>query len=390
MPDLHTYSCQNISDEDIDAVVSVLKGSHLTQGPATEKFENDIAAFTGSRFAVAFNSATSALHATLQCLGIRQGSIVWTTANTFAATANAALYCGASVEFIDIDRESLNISLDVLEQQLKTAALEGLLPDVLIPVHFAGNPTYPEAIRRLSKKYDFLVIEDASHAFGSKYDEEMIGSCKFSDACVFSFHAVKPITAGEGGAVTSNDAHLHERLKIFRSHGITRDERFQSKNTSMASKPWYYEQISLGFNYRMSDLHAALGSSQILKANYFREQRNRLASLYQEYLSSDQIKCQKVTPKSVSAYHLMSIQFKSEEIRDNVNRLLIQNEVGTNLHYIPVYRHPYYRSLASADIFLENTEWYYRTALSIPLHTKLNDSEIVFVANLINESLAND
>lgn len=390
MSDLHTYSCQNISDEDINAVVSVLKGSHLTQGPATQKFEIDVATFTGSKFAVAFNSATSALHATLYCLGIRQGSIVWTTANTFVATANAALYCGATVEFIDIDRDSLNISLEALEQKLKVSEVKGCLPDVVIPVHFAGNPACPEAIHKLSQKYGFFIVEDASHAFGSKYDDSVIGSCDFSDACVFSFHAVKPVTAGEGGAVTLNNVQLRQYLEIFRGHGVTRDKNFQTDNTPSSQHSWYYEQVALGFNYRMSDLHAALGSSQILRANQFRDQRNRLAGLYKEHLSSEQVRCQKITRNAVSAYHLMSIQFKSEGLRDSVNRQLIQKKVGTNLHYIPVYRHPYYRSLKSKTIFLENTEWYYRTALTIPLHTKLDDTEVVLVANLINEILAND
>jgi len=391
MANIHTYSCQDISDDDINAVVSVLKSSHLTQGPATENFERDISTFTGSQFAVAFNSATSALHATLHCLGVRKGSTVWTTANTFAATANAALYCGATIDFIDIDPASLNISIEVLERKLKASKSEDCLPDVVIAVHFAGNPINLKDLRKLSKDYNFLIVEDASHAFGSRYHESRIGDCQFSDACVFSFHAVKPVTAGEGGAATTNSALLKEQLKLFRSHGITKDSDFFTEKSSITSQhPWYYEQISLGYNYRMSDIHAALGSSQITRAQSFCDKRNHLARLYSEHLGGEKLKFQHITLESVSAYHLMVVQFESEAVRDRVNRHLTRNAIGTNLHYIPVYRHPYYRSAMHVDTFLDNTEHYYRTALSIPLHTKLSESDVAFVAKLIKESRANE
>ena len=330
------------------------------------------------------------MHATLSCLNVKEGSIVWTTANTFAATANAALYCGATVDFVDIDQNSLNISLEALEKKLVASRLKGCLPDVVIPVHFAGNPACPVKLRQLSKDYNFLIVEDASHAFGSKFHYSMIGKCDYSDACIFSFHAVKPVTAGEGGAVTTNNDFLSKRLKLFRSHGITREKDIQKNNDHFSKHSWFYQQITLGFNYRMSDLHAALGSSQITRATEFCNKRNKLAKLYQEQLFDEKIMFQQITSNAISAYHLMTLQFENEKVRDRVNEYLIKNKVGTNLHYIPVYRHPYYQSLKFADTFLENTERYYRTALSVPLHTKLEERDVIFIANLIKEKLIDD
>lgn len=388
MSDLHTYSCQNISDEDIDAVVSVLRGSHLTQGPAVERFESEIKSFTGAKFAIAFNSATSALHASLACSGVQSKSSVWTTPNTFVATANSALYCRANVDFVDIDPSSFNLCLGALEEKLMIAAREKKLPDAIVPVHFAGNPVDMPRLRALSQEYDFAVIEDASHAFSSEQNGFRVGNCENSDACVFSFHPVKPITAGEGGVVTTNDEIMAVKLKLFRSHGITRDAENFSLDPD-ASEPWYYEQIELGYNYRLSDIHAALGYSQISSALAFRDKRNELAQIYRNSLAGSDIEWQEISPQTTSAFHLMVVKFPTNDLRNRTRIALANQNIGTNLHYIPVYKHPFYREATrrQAQEF-PATEMYYKTALTLPLHSKLSTHEILIVCDVIKDTLS--
>lgn len=389
MPNRHTYSCQDISDQDVEAVVRTLKGPYLTQGPMTDLFESKVADYTGAQFAISFNSATSALHGALVALGISQSDVIWTTPITFVATANAAIYCGASIDFIDIDPETLNISVAALTQKLALADKLNRLPTAIILVHFAGSPVNPEAIQALAIKYGFKIVEDGSHAFGSSYGQHMIGSCRDSDLCIFSFHAVKPITSGEGGAVTTNNPAVARRLKQFRSHGITREPE-DFRHTEMSKEPWYYEQVSLGWNYRLSDIHAALGSSQIDSSDSKCRIRNRLVSWYRERLKQLPVRLQQIPDKARSAYHIMVVLFENKATRNLVRRYLHNHNIGTNLHYIPVYKHPFYADMFESDYSLPNAEQYYDQALTIPLHTKLDANDVSFICDRIEEALNHD
>jgi UDP-4-amino-4,6-dideoxy-N-acetyl-beta-L-altrosamine transaminase len=388
MAELSSYSCPDISDSDIEAVIKVLRSPFITQGPTVARFEKKIAQYTGAKYVVAFNSATSALHGALATLGVSRGMTVWTTPITFVATANAAIYCEANVSFVDIDLSTYNMCINDLTTKLEVAEVNGTLPDVVIPVHFAGNPVAPKQLATLAAKYGFRVVEDASHAFGSSYGSDIIGSCSDSDACVFSFHAVKPITAGEGGVVTTNNKNLAEHLRLFRSHGITRNN-FVVDGKNKGNGPKHYEQISLGYNYRLSDIHAALGSSQITRADQARSKRNQLAKTYISELQNYPINFQRIDTEARSAYHLMSVRFDNKKTRDRVNQTLVEQKIGTNLHYIPVYKHPYYKSIYG-EIFLDSAETYYETALTIPLHTKMQSSDAEIVSNIIKKALADD
>ena len=295
------YGKQNISSEDIEAVVEVLKSDYLTQGPVVPEFEKAISSYCGAKYAVAVNSATSALHIACLALGVGLGDLVWTSAITFVASANCALYCGAEVEFVDISSESYNISIQRLTDKLEAAKKSGRLPKVVIPVHLAGQSCDMRAIHALSKKYGFRIIEDASHAIGGKYLEERIGGCQYSDITVFSFHPVKIITTGEGGIALTNDQNLIKKMARLRSHGIT---RYPEEMTHAPDGPWYYQQIELGFNYRMTDIHAALGLSQLGRLDKFVSERHAIAERYGQLLSKSQIKLPQQDPQSRSAWHL--------------------------------------------------------------------------------------
>ena len=369
------YGRQDINQADIDAVISVLQSDFLTQGPAVPSFEEAVAKYCSAQHAVAVNSATSALHIACLALGLGKGDIVWTTPITFVASANCALYCGAMVEFIDIDSRTYNLSVERLAEMLAVAEKAGKLPKILIPVHLCGQPCDMESIYALSQKYGFKIIEDASHAIGGKYKDEPIGNCRYSDITVFSFHPVKIITTGEGGMAMTNDAHLAKRMHLLRSHGITRDE---NDMTHAPDGPWYYQQIDLGYNYRMTDLQAALGLSQMQRLDDFVMQRHVIAKRYNQLL----VDCPVNTPwqieDSYSGLHLYVIRLKLAEIgktHRQVFEALRALGIGVNVHYIPVYHQPYYENLGFKTGYCLEAEEYYAEAISLPMYPNLTEMQ---------------
>ena len=359
----HTYACQTIDENDIEAVTQVLRSDFLTQGPIVQRFESEVAASVGAEFAISVNNATAGLHLALAALDVAEGDWVWTTTNTFVATVNTVLMRKAQVKLIDIDIKSFNMDLDKLERELEIARKSKRLPKALIAVHFAGNPIDMRRLGELSNRFQFKIIEDASHAFGSSISRKPIGSCNVSAACIFSFHPVKPITTAEGGVVTTNDSSLCARLQLMRSHGI---QRSQTDNVPS----WHYDQVTEGWNYRMPDLNAALGISQLKKSENFIKKRHALRNCYQRQLEGTSIWLQQPLPDSGSSEHLCVLRFESKKIRDQVNIKLRQKNIGTNFHYIPIYRHTYHQRLGTPEQF-PNSETYYQSALTVPLHVKL-------------------
>jgi UDP-4-amino-4,6-dideoxy-N-acetyl-beta-L-altrosamine transaminase len=378
------YGRQSISQDDIDAVIRVLKSDYLTQGPVVPLFEEAVAKHVGGKFGVAVNSATSALHISCLALGVGKGDIVWTSAITFVASANCALYCGASVDFIDIESETYNMSIPALEEKLISAQKNGQLPKVVIPVHLCGQSCDMKAISELGVKYGFKIIEDASHGIGGKYEDDFIGSCKYSDITVFSFHPVKIITSAEGGMCLTNDASLANKIQLLRTHGITRAEDEMQKPSEGA---WYYEQVDLGFNYRMTEMQGALGLSQLDKLNQFVRTRNKIAREYIADFSDSVIGFQKPHPGCLSAYHLFVIEIPenySSLSKKQIFEVLRGLKINVNLHYIPVYRHPFYKRLNifnSSDY--PNAEAYYSKAISIPIYPDLTEEQRVFIVNSV-------
>lgn len=367
------YGRQNISEADIQAVVDVLKSDFLTQGPTVPAFESAVAAYCGADHAVAVNSATSALHLACLALDVGPGDKVWTSPITFVASANCALYCGADVDFVDIDPMTFNLSIDALTEKLRQAEQLGCLPKVVIPVHFGGLPCDMKAIFRLSKQYGFKIIEDASHAIGAKYCGEPIGNCRYSDIAVFSFHPVKIITSGEGGMALTNDASLAKRMALLRSHGITREPEQMTKEPD---GPWYYQQVALGFNYRMTDLQAALGLSQLARLDDFVLRRHQLAKLYRQQVADLPIGWQQQSADSYSALHLFVIRLHSAQLgqsRLTVFQRLRDAGIGVNLHYIPVHLQPFYRQRGFKVGDYPLAEQYYGEAITLPLYPYLSD-----------------
>jgi len=369
------YGRQNISEEDIQAVVEVLRSDFLTQGPAVPKFEAEVANYCGAQYAVAVNSATSALHIACLALGIGKGDLVWTSPITFVASANCVLYCGATVDFVDIDPHTYNMSVDCLAEKLEQAEKNGKLPKVVIPVHLCGQSCEMAKIHTLSQRYGFTIIEDASHAIGGQYKGEPIGSCRYSDIAVFSFHPVKIITTAEGGMALTNDAELAKKMDLFRSHGITRNIEDMSKQPD---GPWYYEQIELGFNYRMTDLQAALGLSQMKKLSEFVLQRHEIARRYNELLSDLPVVLPFQHADSFSALHLYVIRIelgKIERSHRQVFEDLREQGIGVNLHYIPVHTHPYYKNMGFNTEDFPQANQYYAEAISLPMYPALTKSQ---------------
>jgi UDP-4-amino-4,6-dideoxy-N-acetyl-beta-L-altrosamine transaminase len=374
-----SYGKQNINQDDIDAVINVLKSDFLTQGPKVVEFENDLAKYCKATYVKVVNNGTAALHLAYLAIGLEPGDIVWTTANTFVATANAALYCGATVDFVDIDLRTYNLSINSLKEKLMQAKKDNKLPKLLVPVHFAGQSCEMKAIWELSKEYGFKVIEDACHALGGEYLNKKVGNCEYSDMAVFSFHPVKMITTGEGGAITTNNKQLNEKVELLRSHGITRGV---TKFDNQSDGDWHYEQQALGFNYRLTDIQAALGISQLKRLDGFVEKRRQIAKQYFDKLDNSMLPYQH--PDTNSSWHLFVI--KVEERKVTYERLKIQG-VMTQVHYIPVVSQPYYQDMGYEIEQYPVTENYYQNTLSIPLYYGLSNTEQKMIISSIKKLL---
>jgi UDP-4-amino-4,6-dideoxy-N-acetyl-beta-L-altrosamine transaminase len=376
------YGKQEISQQDIDAVTEVLNSDFLTQGPKVPAFEKALQNYTGSRYALAVNSATSALHIACLALGLKENDWLWTSPITFVASANCGLYCGAKVDFVDIDPSTYNMCPVKLEQKLIIAKKNNTLPKVVVPVHLCGQPCDMKAICKLAKEYGFKVIEDASHAIGGKYHEQQIGSCEYSDITVFSFHPVKIVTTAEGGAAVTNHKSLADKMMLLRSHGITRDTEQMIGESHGA---WYYQQVDLGFNYRMTELQAALGVSQMKRLDDFVSARHRLAKRYYELLSDLPLVLPYQLENTYSGLHLFVIRLKLDEINlthREVFEALRQQGVGVNLHYIPVHTQPHYKNMGFELGDFPESENYYSEAISLPmfhLMTNKQQDEVITV-----------
>ncbi|MDB3911804.1 UDP-4-amino-4,6-dideoxy-N-acetyl-beta-L-altrosamine transaminase [Paracoccaceae bacterium] len=382
------YGRQDITQADIDAVVAVLQSDYLTQGPVVPKFEGTVSLHCRATRALAVNSATSALHIACMALELKPGDWLWTSPITFVASANCGLYCGAQVDFVDIDPRTYNMCPQALARKLEHAAREGKLPKVLVPVHLCGQPCDMQAIHALAKRYGFKIIEDASHAIGGQYQGEPIGNCHYSDITVFSFHPVKIITAAEGGMCLTNNAELANKMALFRSHGITRD---LAQMTHNADGPWYYQQIELGHNYRMTELQAALGVSQMMRLDDYVTRRHQLARRYDELLASLPVTTPWQHPDSYSGLHLYPIRLQLDNIRRShiqVFESLIAQGIGVNLHYIPVHTQPYYERMGFKPQDFPQAQAYYREAISLPMYQTLTDAQQDKVLLALGQALA--
>ena len=382
------YGKQDINQSDIDAVINVLKSDFLTQGPQVPLFEKIVADYCGSKYGVAVNSATSALHIACLALGLGKGDYLWTSPNTFVASANCGLYCGAKVDFVDIDPLTYNLSPKELEKKLIQAKQDDKLPKVVIPVHFAGQSCDMQKIHSLSQEYGFKIIEDASHAIGGMYLGKSIGGCQYSDITVFSFHPVKIITTAEGGLATTNDNNLLERMQLFRSHGVTRNPKLTTKQVEGR---WHYQQVELGFNYRITELQAALGISQMKRLDKFVELRHKYQIRYDKLLKDLPITLPYQDLNSYSALHLYPIQIKTNKLRSTrkeIIEVLWKNNIGVNIHYIPVHTQPYYENMGFKVGDFPNAESYYSGAITIPLfHGMTFEQQDIIVETLKNACL---
>lgn len=382
------YGKQEITKQDIDSVVDVLQSDFLTQGPKVPEFEKCLTDYTGANYALAVNSATSALHIACLSLGLGSGDWLWTTPVTFVASANCGLYCGAQVDFVDIDPKTYNLCPVALKKKLEQAKINNRLPKVLVAVHLCGQSCDMKSIYKLSKEFGFKVVEDASHAIGGRYFSEPIGNCRYSDITVFSFHPVKIVTTAEGGAALTNSSELAEKMNLFRSHGITRDPKLM---TEEMHGPWYYQQVELGFNYRMTELQAALGVSQMKRLDDFVLQRHVISKRYNKLLSDLPVVLPYQLKDTYSGLHLYVIRLKLEEITPTHVRVfcsLRERGVGVNLHYIPVHIQPYYKNLGfNKDDFPESIK-YYNTAISLPMFPNLTEQQQLEVVSKLRDSIS--
>jgi UDP-4-amino-4,6-dideoxy-N-acetyl-beta-L-altrosamine transaminase len=381
------YGRQDVTREDIEAVVAVLQSDFLTQGPVVPRFEKAVSEYCGVDHAIAVNSATSGLHIACLALGLGPGDLLWTSPVTFVASANCAVYCGADVDFVDIDPATFNISVEALEAKLVRAEREGKLPKIVVPVHLCGQSCDMAEIHRLSVKYGFRIIEDASHAIGGRYRGRPVGSCEFSDATVFSFHPVKIITTGEGGMVLTRNPELAARMALLRSHGITRNPQGMSK---APDGPWYYEQVDLGFNYRITDIQAALGLSQLSRIDAYVTQRNALALRYGELLDGVGVVSQRGHEQVYSSFHLYVVRLRGAPGGAEHRRIfeeLRSNDIGVNLHYIPVHLQPYYARRGHSRGDFPSAEQYYKEAITLPLYPALSLEQQDKVASALQSAL---
>ena len=366
------YSRQKILKQDIVAVNKVLKSSYLTQGPAVKEFENKVSKKVNVKYAVAVNSATSALHISCLALGLKKNDFLWTVPTTFVASANCGVYCGADVDFVDIDEKTFNIDVNKLSEKLKKSKRK---PKILVTVHLGGQPTEQEKIWKLAKKYNFFIIEDASHSLGASRKKNLVGNCKWSDICIFSFHPVKIITTGEGGMAVTNNKNVYEKLDILKNHGITR------KQSDLKIKKlgfWYYEQHVLGFNYRLSDISAALGISQLKSLNKFISERNNIAKRYNHLLKKLPVRSQEIKKENKSSFHLYIILLDLKKIKKNYNQIfssLRKKGVMINLHYLPVHLQPFYKSFGFKKGSFPVSENYSKRAISLPIYPGLKEKE---------------
>ena len=383
------YARQSISKQDIDAVTEVLQSDYLTQGPVVPAFEDAVANLVGAKHAIAGNSATSMLHIACLALGVTNGDLVWTSPISFVASANCALYCDAEIDFVDIDSETFNMSPTALATKLEEARKSNKLPKVIIPVHMGGQSCDMKSIGLLAKQYGIKVIEDASHAIGGSYDSRRIGNCAHSDITIFSFHPVKIITSGEGGMATTQDESLAHKMRILRSHGITRNEtEFEFANDG----PWYYEQQVLGLNYRLTDIAAALGLSQLQRINAFINQRNAIATRYDNAFASTQLVIPHINSDCISAFHLYIARcdFENSDVtRVQLFQKMKNLGVLLNLHYIPIYRQPFYSKMGFDPKSFPNAEHYYKQAFSVPMYADLTEANQDTVISSLFGALVN-
>jgi UDP-4-amino-4,6-dideoxy-N-acetyl-beta-L-altrosamine transaminase len=391
------YGRQEVTQSDIDAVVAVLRSDFLTQGPVVPSFEQTVASRVNAKHAIAVNSATSALHIACLALDLGSGDWLWTVPNSFIASANCARHCGANVDFVDIDADTWNMSVRRLQEKLVRAKVENRLPKVLVPVHFAGQPTEQEAIWGLAQEFGVKVLEDASHSIGATRNGEPVGSCRWSNVATFSFHPVKIITSGEGGMAVTNDDQLAERMAMLRSHGTTRDPgRFLGNGTADASgsgtnpAAWYYEQQMLGFNYRMTDIHAALGLSQLERMSSYIQRRNTLARRYDLMLQGLPLQLPNVQPENLSAFHLYVVRLKRDATSKRHRQVfdeLRQRDIGVNLHYIPIHLQPYYRDLGFSPGQYPEAEAHAKSAITLPLYAAMTEQQQDKVIDALKEIL---
>lgn len=377
------YGKHLVDEEDIDAVVDVLRNQFLTQGSVVPQFEQALCEYTHAKYCVAVNSATSGLHVACLAAGVSDGDIVWTVPNSFVASANCALYCGAIIDFVDIDPVTRNIDINALETKLNEAAAQSRLPKALIVVHFSGLSCDMQRIRQLTQTYSVVLIEDAAHGLGGSYHQSKIGSCVYSDMTVLSFHPVKSITSAEGGAVLTNQSQLHTKLNLFAKHGVTKDP---SQYQGESHGPWYYQQLALGYNYRLSDMQAALGLSQLKKLDVFIQKRSELAKVYDRELADLPLKLPAVESQYQSAWHLYMVELTQHE-RQDVYQLLHNKGVGVNVHYIPIHLQPFYQQLGFKQGDFRVSEHFYQNALTLPLFPSLTPVEQTKVIDTLHEVL---
>ena len=381
------YGKQSISKSDIEAVKKVLKSDFITQGPKVPEFEKIVKNFVGSKYAFAMNSATSSLHIACLAIGLKKGDFLWTSSNSFVASANCGIYCGAKIDFVDIDPNSYNMDMKLLKEKLEIAKKNKKLPKVVIPVHMAGQSCDMKTMYALSKQYGFKIIEDASHGIGSKYNDKYVGGCQYSDITVFSFHPVKIITTGEGGVATTNNRALAKKIDILRTHGITKNKKDM---INPSHGPWYFEQLELGFNYRMTDIHASLGINQMKSLKKFVTKRNSLARNYNNLLKALPLSTPEQSENTLSSFHLYIVRIDLKKLKNKKNKifnLLRKKGIGVNVHYIPIHYHPFYQNLKFKKGYLPETEKYYEEALSLPIYPDLSFKDQKYIVNSLEEVL---